>query len=457
MKSFHYAGCGVGWLLFLAVFFPASRAAVAQPTIVFGSADDPREVLQHVWWRRENALQVMGGASLIGPQWRAATNVGLSFIGRSFTGRLSGTFRLGVLGEYGADVDEAYDLLRLVEFIRYRAPLNSTFHLRLGPLERIQLGAGHVVNLFNSDVAWDDRTVGIEAGGENRLGSIRVFTDNVLLDGMTGGRVGIRPLFGADDARTRSFEVGLTYATDLRTWRQDRERLAAYNVDVGFVAVRSGDLRFSPFATFAWYENHGNGLGLGADLESPQFLDLARFRFRLTLFYNGHQFIPGYVGAFYTVGNPYARIIDSVEYIENDRRISPVAPLLEHGIGGNDLVSEFRLLLFGRFEFWYHFRRHYGTLPLSEYHLRLFVHAADRFRIDLGVDRGGLTGFFSLFKNLNDQTALVFNADYNVSGNLWVFLRSRYTYENVWESEDGVGYYLVQRRFEPLTGFRWTF
>src|SRR5690606_25184103 len=116
------AALAFGFLFALAVATPHS-AALAQTT-VFRSSDDPRQVLQHVWRRRENTFQVMGGASLIGPQWRAATNVGLSFVGRSFTGRMSGTFRLGVLGEYGADVDEAYDLLRLVEFIRYNPPTN---------------------------------------------------------------------------------------------------------------------------------------------------------------------------------------------------------------------------------------------------------------------------------------------------------------------------------------------
>ncbi|HEX7070209.1 MAG TPA: hypothetical protein VF190_05370, partial [Rhodothermales bacterium] len=152
-----------------------------------------------------------------------------------------------------------------------------------------------------------------------------------------------------------------------------------------------------------------------------------------------------------------ARIANSRDYLEGERIIDPVGSLIEHGVGGSDLVTELRLLFFERFEFWYYFRRHYGVLPLSEYHLRLFMSAADRFRVDLGLDRGGLTGFFSLFKKLNDQTALVFNVDYHVGGHMWVFLRSRYTFERVFESETGVVYYLVQRRFEPLGGFRVTF
>jgi len=41
--------------------------ATSQPH-PFGSADDPREQIQRVWWKRESTLDVMGGFSLIGAQ-----------------------------------------------------------------------------------------------------------------------------------------------------------------------------------------------------------------------------------------------------------------------------------------------------------------------------------------------------------------------------------------------------
>src|SRR5690606_34603685 len=132
--------------------------------------------------------------------------------------------------------------------------INSTVHLRLGPIERLQLGSGHVVNFFNSTTAWDDRTVGVEFGGTTPLLSFRLFTDNVLLDGVTGGRIGLSPLYRAAGVRTRSLEVGLTYVTDLSTWQGERDPLIAYNVDLGFTAAHSGDVAFTPFASFAWYE-----------------------------------------------------------------------------------------------------------------------------------------------------------------------------------------------------------
>jgi hypothetical protein len=34
---------------------------------------------------------------------------------------------------------------------------------------------------------------------------------------------------------------------------------------------------------------------------------------------------------------------------------------LDEARGGNDLVTDFRMMVFDRFEFWYNFKRHYGS------------------------------------------------------------------------------------------------
>src|SRR5690606_22217027 len=104
-----------------------------------------------------------------------------------------------------------------------------------------------------------------------------------------------------------------------------------------------------------------------------------------------------------------------------------------------------------------YFRRHYGTQPLSEYHLRVFLRARDKLRFEAGIDRGGLLGFFTLFNALGDQSALVFAVDYRVAGPFWAFVHARYTFERVGTAADGTEHFLVQRRFEPLGGIRLRF
>ena len=428
----------------------------AQPAS-FGSADDPREQLQLVWWQRQSTLDAMGGLSLIGDQWRVAASFGANVVTRPVTAHLGGTVRGGIYGDYGPDLDEWYDLLRLIEFARYNPPTRSPFYLRAGLLDRVRLGTGHLVNFLNSSVAWDERTVGAETMVWSPYGDVSAFTDNVLFDGVAGGRVAVRPFAWGRDLRTRTFELGFNYVTDLATRTDSTARLTGYNIDMRFNALASGTIRLVPFATFAWYPEYGSGLGFGADIESPNFIDLARFRLRLALYYNGRSFRPGYVGSFYPVSNPHARILDADAYLEGERTIDYAGVSLADAAGGNDLETELRILIFEQFEFWYYFRRHYGTQHLSEYHLRLFLRVREQIRLETGIDRGGLLGFFTLFNDLGDQTALVFGLNYHVAGPFWAYVRSRYTYERVADGPGGTEHYLVQRRFEPLGGVRLRF
>lgn len=430
--------------------------ATAQPD-TFGSGDDPREQLQLIWWQRQSSFEAMGGLSLIADHWRAAGGMALDLVTRPVTARLSSTLRGGIYGDYSPDVDELYDLIRLVEFARYNPPARSNFYLRAGPLDRTRLGTGHLVNFFNSYVAWDERTVGLETMASGTYAGASAFSDNVLFDRVIGGRLALRPLAWSKDLRSRTLEVGLNYVTDLRTRRMDGRQLTGYNVDLNFNALTSGTIQLSPFVSFAWYPDFGSGLSFGADLESLNFIDLARFRLRIALYYNGLQFMPGYVGSFYHVHSPTARILDAEAYLTGERTVQPVGISLDQALGGNDLETEFRLLLFEQFEFWYYFRRHYGTHHQSEYHLRLFFRQRDHMRIDVGIDRGNLDSFFSIFRELGDQTALVFGTDYRVTGPFWVFVRSRYTFYRAATSDEGVDHYLVQRRFEPFTGLRLNF
>lgn len=431
-----------------------SPQATQAQALTFGSADDPREQLQRVWWKRESSVELRTGLSLIGAQWRAVAGVNSNLVTKSFTGRLNGSLRAGVFGNYDPDIDEPYDALRVLEFIRYEPPRNVPLHLRAGPINRMRLGNGHVVNFFSSAVAWEERTIGVETMLESSIISIGGFTDNILLDGVTGGRLTYRPLFWIDNALTRTAELGFSYVTDLANRIPGAERLEAFNIDAQFNAFGSGSIRFIPFASFAWYTGYGSGIGFGASLESEDFIDLLRFQLRMALYYNGEQFIPGYINTFYTINNASARILDSDAPIVPGEPEKLVGVTLANAVGGNDLHTELRLLIFERFEFWYVFRRHYGTQRLSENHFRLYFRAVDQLRLEVGIDRSGLTGFFSLFGDLDDQSALVFGLDYRIFGNLWFSADARYSYERITAQPDGTEVYLVQRRFEPMTGLR---
>ena len=133
-------------------------------------------------------------------------------------------------------------------------------------------------------------------------------------------------------------------------------------------------------------------------------------------------------------------------------RTASQALTLEHRVAGNDLLTEFRLEIGDDFLLWTAFRKHLGAHRLSEFHLRMQLRAARVLRVSLGIDRGDLDGFFTVFNDFGDHTALVSIVDYRLAGAIYLNATTRYSFERI--SPDR---FLVQRRFDPLVGLRWQF
>lgn len=432
------------------------RAVLAQDPM-FGSLDDPREQFERLWWRQQNAVDLMGGLSLIGPQWRGASEFAFNLVTPRITGRLRGTVRGGIYGDYRADRDEVYDLVRLIEFVRINPTTRSPFYARIGPLQRLRLGTGHLVNFYRSDAAWDERSIGIEFLQKGLFLDISGFADDVRLNGLVGGQVALKPFAHLRGTAVSSLRLGASYVRDQSTEVAEQERIEAYNADLSLTAIRAGELLFTPFASYANYLNYGSGLGLGAEIRHPNFIDLAHFTFRIGVFFNSSAFIPGYIGSFYHVSNPNARIANSTDFLVDSLATNVEGIALQEAFGTYDVVTEFRLVVLDRFEFWYYFQRNFSRQGLDVFHLRLFLETRTRVRMDVGIDRGGLDGFFSLLNPLDDQTSLILNTDYRLTSPFMLFINARYTFERTRNAEDGSRRYIVQRRFEPMLGVRLSF
>lgn len=444
-------------LLLAAVLLAVGTSARAQPA-TFGAADDPAEQLRRFWWQRETSVSVGGGVSLIGPQWRGLASVSLTTVTRTFTAHLDGTLRGGLYGSYAPDTDETYDLARLVRFVRYNAPAGAPVYLRAGPLHGMRLGTGHVVNFFASDAAWDERTVGLEGAVESRFASLAGFTDDARFGGVMGGRLALRPLAFSANRRAQSLTVGASAITD-RALRpaaapDSIAALTAVAADVAFDVLDFGGIALTPFASFATYTNYGHGVSAGLDLASANFIDLARFRLRLAYYRSTDRFLPGYVGALYTVNSPLARIVDADDFFEDNAAEELEGTPLQTVEAGNGLQTELRLLLFGQLELRSAFYRHYGPQNLSIYHLRLFVQAGEQTRLDLSVDRTGLGDLFRLFDPLDDETLLSLGLSYGILRNVVADVRARYTFERLDDAPGGAPRFLPERRFEPTLRLR---
>ena len=428
-----------------------------------GSADDPMEAISSIWWKHEQHVELLGGVSLIGPQWRTMAGIEFTYSTPRVAMRLNGFLRGGIYGPYQEDFDHWYDVVRMIDFIRLDRPAGLPLFARAGPIERLRLGSGHLVESFHSWTAWEQRTVGLEAQWLGQYGDVTAFASDLRFNSLAGAHAALRPFGWSDNELAASVEVGASIVADmsdrsgggggsvLGSTGADHEKLRAFSGEISVDIVRAGPAALAPFVSYANYTNFGSGIAAGIDLETPNFADLLRLRLRAALYYSTDAFIPGYIGAFYPVSNLDSYIVDTNSLAQR------AGVSLADAEGGTDMLSEFYLLLFDRVELWYFFRRHYGSQALSMFHARMAFTLPNGLRLMIGEDRGGLRSIFSLFGDLNDQTLLTFRADYPFSRRLTVHMRALYTYEQLGVSNEGAARYLVVRRFEPSVGFRLSF
>lgn len=440
-------------IAFLLFILTATSLPAAGQRRLFGSIDDPAEQPSRVSWLSETHIGLFGGFSLIGPQWHTEGRVLATVRTPSFSGRFNGVLRAGLYGTYEPDVDEAYDILRFVDFVRLQSR-RPGFYLRAGPLDRTRLGLGHVVNFHRSSAAWDERQVGIEASISNPVFRFNGFVDNVELDGLLGMHFSLSPLVAVQNRQLRSLTFAINGVQDRSSLLQEDDRFGAIDIEAQIEAWRSGAFSLHPFVSHARTRSSAYGWMFGADLRSDNFIDTARLHFRIGFHLNSAGFLPGYVGPFWQVHSARARILRSVDRTQDGDPAEFVGITIGGAPKGEALTTELRVLIFEKFEFWYRFVRNFSSTSLSEFNLRLFIRAR-QFRLAIGQDRGGAGSFFSLFNDLGDVNLLHFEVAYRIRGSAWILVDARYTYIRA-GSDNGFPRYRVQRRFDPLFGLRFS-
>ncbi len=435
-------------LLLLAVSASAQPLTFPAGTWRFGSADDPLETQRASFGRSTGVVAAYAGPAFLGSAWRVMTAVEAEGRTGPLSVGLGGALHSGVGGFYDPEVDEAYDLARLLRYARLDPRPGLPVYARLGPTRRMTFGTGHLVRGYRTTTAWDERTVGLEAAVASPGVTFGAFTGDVRMSDVAGAYAEVEP-FGP-------VRVGLGVVHDFSP--PSDAAPTGFQVDASAEALRLFEFVLAPYASYAEYLHYGRGVGFGADVGAPAFADLARLHLRLGAFVNGDGFTPGYVGPFYAVSNGEDRIVTADSFFGEGDLALAGTPLGEVE-GGLDVVTEFELVFFRAFELFYHFRRHYGDQDLSDFTLRAAFRPrfVDGLRVELGLDRQGLGSFFSLFRDLRDQNTLVFDIDYPVGDLLHVSIRSRYGYRRLEDAEEGARRFLVQRRFEPLVGVRYRF
>ena len=441
-------------LLFLAtaccaLLGAAAPGAAAQP-LSFGSADDLFERGSGRAEAERGTLSLFGGAAYLPDTWRGAVRGRLELERGPLSASVAATLHPAVGGLYGPEADEAYDLLRAVEYVRLNPAPGRPVYARLGPTEQVTLGVGALARGYRTTTAWDERTLGAEAAVETQAFSAAAFTDDVRLGGVVGGEAEVRTPLGVGPVGGLRVGAGIVHDAGLR----------GDSALTGIEATLRGDLggpRFAPdapigvvpFVTAARYLGKGSTLGAGLDVEAFRFSPTLRARARAAVFVSSARFVPGYVNPFYAVSNADERIVSGL--VAGDAGGTVGTPL-DSLSGGVDLVLDLRFLAFGRFEVEQYLRGHLGPERASAYGLRVAARLPRRARAELGVERQGFGSPFSFIAGLGDENALVLDIAAPLGRGAQAFVRSRYGYRRLrGEAENR---FIAERRFEPLVGVR---
>lgn len=430
----------------------------AQP-VAFGSADDPLELGSGGRWRPALSASVLAGPAYLPDTWRAGVRAEFDAQRGPWSLSLAQTVHPGAGGLYNPEADELYDALRAVRYVRYNPRGADGLYARLGPIQRMTLGSGALVRQYRTTTAWDERLVGVEAALTGRRMRVGAFADDVLLSGVVGGEVAVD--LPGQIGPVRDLRLVAAGVHDLGAPGVTGDSsLTGVEVTLKGLWARNSPLPAVPFVTHARYLGHGSTLGAGLTVGATNFADALRATGRVGVFASTPEFVPGHVGPFYRLSNSVDRIIDDGSFFDADPRIEEVGTPLDSLRGGLDLVLDLRLVAFGRFEASQFVRRHLGPDRVSAYSLRLAGRLPGGGHLEFALERQGYRGVLDLLRSLGDENALLLDVAFPVGRRGRVFIRSRYGYRQLTE-DDGVAFagedresYLVERRFEPLVGFR---
>ena len=423
----------------------AARPLAAQSS-GFGSGDD-------VWEATEpDGVAGFAGPAFVRAGWRTAVHGRATASSGRLRASAQATLHPGEGGFYPGEADGLSDLTRAVGFVRLERPGTRGLYARLGPLRRVTLGTGLVVDHYATTAAPDDQRLGAEAELRTAAATVRAFIGDATGAGVAGASLRLRT--GLDAPRARNLRFGAALVHDLDLPLAGDSSFTAAEVSVSGVALDAGGGTLGPYVSAAHVLHHGSGLGVGLAASADEFSGIGRAHARLGVVVSWGRFAPGLVGAFRQVEGGRGRIVDSETYFDDGRPAELAGTPIDSLAGGLDLVADLGVAAFGRFEVGSHVRRHLGPGAVSAFGARVAAVAGGA-RLELAVERQGFRGLLGLVGDLGEQNTLVFDLDVPIERlGARAFVRSRYGYRRVPEADLGPDRFVIERRFEPMLGLR---
>jgi hypothetical protein len=202
----------------------------------------------------------------------------------------------------GEDWDEAYDVARLIRYLRWGRK-GDPLYARVGALDNTRIGHGFLLNFYNNQIFYDERKLGLLVDADLGYGGVETMTSNLGRLELLGGRGYIRPLHGTQIPVLKNAAIGATYITDTDPdqWRDSKDAVSAYGVDIEFPLVKTEIFKTLLYADHAKIQDWGSGQMVGFGTEFDLLGGWLRLGFNLERRFLGKHFISNYYGPFYEV------------------------------------------------------------------------------------------------------------------------------------------------------------
>lgn len=338
------------------------------------------------------------------------------------------------------DWDQAYDVLRLLRYVRYSRKRNpDPVYARVGSLDAARLGHGFIMNYYNNSLIIDQRKVGMEFDYDFGIGGFESMTNNFGRGEIFGGRLYYRPLQLATNAPIlRNFAIGATYVTDIDPdeYRGTDNGITEFGFDAELPIIQTSLVRYALYGEAAKIVDYGTGQALGMELNLGGLAGLFDVGAQLERRFIDRNFLPAYFGPIYELERRTKQ--DSLKAQRKNLRGT-------YGLLHGHVLNTLRLL--GSFE------RLDGVPRSGRLHLEATIPeavpniAARGMYDDTGVDK--LSDVFSMDEN----SAARIGIGYKLNQFLILYMDYAWTFKYDQTAQK----YKVQRRFEPQLAFAYTF
>ncbi|OZC02146.1 hypothetical protein [Rubricoccus marinus] len=438
----------------LALLLLASGAMGQPPS--FGSADDPLELGSAPFSPDRTLAEVYGGPAFLRAGWRTGVRAEATVLRGSFSASVGTTLHPGSGGLYENEADDLYDALRTIRYIRVQPREERRgVYARIGPLQGVTLGTGMLARRYKTTAAWDERRIGAEIASGVSGARVAGFIGDITGGSVVGGEVEVPTRLSIGPAR--GLRLGLAAAHDLSLPASGDSSLTGIEATLRGDVFSEGGLSVGPYVSFAQVLGKGGGIGVGIEADGADLGSVARAEGRVGLVFSRGRFTPGIIGPLYSVSGGRQRIVAANSFYDANLDAFELAGTpIDSMRGGVDLEVDLRSVAFGRIEGLLYTRRHFGPRALSAFSLRLAARAGPT-RFEFGVEKQGFRSLLGLFGSaLGEENTLLLDISFPVQalGGAHAFVRSRYGYRRLPDSEAGPQRYLVERRFEPLIGVR---